>query len=349
MASSYYHITRESRIIGALLGVHAGDSLGAALEFQSHAQIAKKYPNGLDKITGGGIFSWPAGHATDDTDMTRGVLLAYSTVRPHQDVAIGAGKNFLKWWKGDWPARKLGSGPVDIGQATATGLRNFEKSGDPNKSGAGRGSAGNGSLMRCIPTGLFQTDQAKLIAESKRISRITHDDPRCTISCAVYNWITAELIKGTKPRDAVKSAEALAEQLEGDQQKRDAENKIPAKDTYGNPVLKALQSAKRINLATLAITGPPLAMFKDQCGGYVIETLILAVAAILDERPLKDVLVDVIRLGRDTDTNGAVAGGLLGARDGEEAIPKEWRNILQFGGEFRALALLILEKAKTAK
>ena len=36
------------------------------------------YPDGLRDIVGGGPFCWPAGHATDDTDLTRAVLLAYA-------------------------------------------------------------------------------------------------------------------------------------------------------------------------------------------------------------------------------------------------------------------------------
>ncbi len=107
------YITRQSRVIGALPGLHAGDSLGASVEFKTHAWIADTYPRGggeLRHITGGGPFNWPAGHATDDTDMTRGVLLAYRDIlfdanlhhgsKP-EDVAVHAGKHFLEWLRGD--------------------------------------------------------------------------------------------------------------------------------------------------------------------------------------------------------------------------------------------------------
>jgi ADP-ribosylglycohydrolase len=72
--------------------------------------------------------------------------------------------------------------------------------------------------------------------------------------------------------------------------------------------------------------------------------LILAVAAVLDPRKLDDVLVDVVRVGKDTDTNGAVAGGLLGARDGIEGIPEMWREVLQFDKEFTRIALELIGK-----
>ncbi|KJZ71718.1 hypothetical protein HIM_08915 [Hirsutella minnesotensis 3608] len=232
---------RQSRIVGALLGLHAGDSLGATYEFESHAAMAARRPEDIGHIVGGGAFAWPAGHATDDTDMARGVLLAYQDRKPGDDVARLAGDYFLRWQTGDWPGRQTGSSPVDIGVATLKGLNRYHQTRDPDRAGAGQGSAGNGSLMRCLPTGLFQTDRDKLVEESVRISKVTHDDARCTVSA-------------------------------------------------------------------------------------------------------RDLLIDVVRIGGDTDTNAAVAGGLLGARDGEEGIPAEWREKLQFAQEFREVALAMTDE-----
>ncbi|KAI8664460.1 hypothetical protein NCS55_00954800 [Fusarium keratoplasticum] len=317
---------RESRVIGALLGVHCGDSLGAPLEFMSHAQIARKYPRGLREIIGGGHFAWPAGSATDDTDMTRGVLLAYADAKPGDDVARLAGEYFLKWLNGDWPGRKPGSYPKDIGGATSDGLEKYEHTRDPDRAGAGEGRAGNGSLMRCVPTGLFQTDPQKLIAESERISKITHDDKRCTIACAAYNTMISKLIDQESPADAVAAGQEVAKTLEG--------------STSGQ-VYQAIELAKTLEVAAMAEKGPSPKL-RGGCSGYVLASLSLAVAAVLDKRDIEDNLVDVVRIGKDTDTNGAIAGGLLGARDGEGAIPESWKEILQFGPEFRRVALSLL-------
>ena len=54
-------------------------------------------------------------------------------------------------------------------------------------------------------------------------------------------------------------------------------------------------------------------------------------------------VVDVVRLGADTDTNGAIAGGLLGARDGVEGIPDRWLDKLQFREEFEKLTRATIE------
>ncbi|KAF5624465.1 ADP-ribosylglycohydrolase [Fusarium sp. NRRL 52700] len=318
---------RESRIIGALLGVHAGDSLGATLEFKTHTDIAREYPLGLRDIMGGGPFRWPQGHATDDTDMTRGVLLAYHDYKHGDDIAQLAGDYFISWLHGDWPGRRPGSRPEDIGGATATGLRLYKQTQDPDRAGAGQGSAGNGSLMRCIPTGLFQRDPQKLVEESIRISKITHDDKRCTVACAAYNTIVSKLIDQVAPHEAIEAGLKVAESLEGG----------------SGPVHKAIELGKSLSIAAMARTGPAPAL-GGRCSGYVLESLSLAIAAVLDARSLEDVVVDVVRIGWDTDTNGAIAGGILGARDGASAIPPQWKSVLQFGREFENTALSIFEK-----
>jgi ADP-ribosylglycohydrolase len=60
------------------------------------------------------------------------------------------------------------------------------------------------------------------------------------------------------------------------------------------------------------------------CSGQRLrpQRVAIAVVAVLDPRPLEDIVVDVVRIGSDTDTNAAIAGGLLGARDGLDAIPE---------------------------
>ncbi|KAF4340109.1 ADP-ribosylglycohydrolase [Fusarium beomiforme] len=318
---------RESRVIGALLGVHAGDSLGATLEFKTHTDIAREYPLGLRAIVGGGPFRWSPGHATDDTDMTRGVLLAYHDYKTGDDVARLAGDYFINWLRGEWPGRRPGSRPEDIGCATVVGLTSYKETRDPDLAGAGEGSAGNGSLMRCIPTALFQPDPQKLVEESVRISKITHDDKRCTVACAAYNTIVSKLIDQVDPAEAIEAGLKVAETLEG----------------ASGSVCQAIELGKSLNIARMAEKGPPPEL-KGRCSGYVLESLSLSIAAVLDPRSLEDIVVDVVRIGWDTDTNGAIAGGILGARDGTTAIPRQWRSVLQFGNEFEKTALDILRR-----
>jgi ADP-ribosylglycohydrolase len=60
--------------------------------------------------------------------------------------------------------------------------------------------------------------------------------------------------------------------------------------------------------------------------GYTIVTTQIAFAALASGTPFEDALIEVVNKGGDADTNGAVAGALLGARDGYRAIPARWRD-----------------------
>jgi ADP-ribosylglycohydrolase len=63
--------------------------------------------------------------------------------------------------------------------------------------------------------------------------------------------------------------------------------------------------------------------------GYVVDTIEAALWCLLTTDNYRDCVLKAVNLGADTDTVAAVAGGLAGALYGYDAIPEEWRNILQ--------------------
>ena len=185
------------RITGGLLGVAAGDALGATLEFMSPAQIRRRH--GVHReITGGGPFGWRPGQGTDDTDLTWAVLAAYLEVPFTLEKAAD---NMLDWYH---------SRPPDIGGATAEALGRLLRTGDPRTSGATReSSCGNGSLMRCIPTALARGDPGARRRELAEVSAITHAHVQCTDSCLAYGEIVHALLEGAEVHDALTAARAL--------------------------------------------------------------------------------------------------------------------------------------------
>ena len=48
-----------------------------------------------------------------------------------------------------------------------------------------------------------------------------------------------------------------------------------------------------------------------------------------DERSFKDALLRAVNLGHDTDTVGAVCGGLAGLFYGYDSIPEAWLKVIQ--------------------
>jgi ADP-ribosyl-[dinitrogen reductase] hydrolase len=63
-------------------------------------------------------------------------------------------------------------------------------------------------------------------------------------------------------------------------------------------------------------------------GGYVVDCLRSARWAV-GRGAFEAVVKAAVRLGNDTDTTAAVAGGIAGLRDGIEAIPPRWREALR--------------------
>jgi len=306
------------KMLGALLGVHAGDSLGAGFEFQSPTAIAEQFPNGITEIVGGGVFEWPAGAATDDTELTKAVLDAH-LLHPDDPVEAAA-DNMLAWFD---------AGPVDIGSTTIRGLSNYRTTHDPSSSGAGPGAAGNGSLMRCISTALMPTDPATRRRHTALISAITHDDPRCIDACVAHNEIVAQILAGATPIEAIESTLSIPE--------------LELNIEVTEAIRVGVECARADGLAKATPSTPPTTSRGPYSGsGFVLDALSIAVAAVLDSRPFSDILSDVVMLGGDTDTNAAIAGGLLGVRDGVDAIPARWRSILQFAPDFEAAVDRIL-------
>lgn len=213
----------------------------------------------------------------------------------------------------------LDPGPDVVRAAAGRMLAWF--SSDPHASGLGQGPVGNGSLMRCLPTALAVLDPARRVRESMELSALTHPDPRCTGACAAYNEIVAALVAGESSIKAVAIGMSTA-------------------NAYGGlSVVKAVRLGTTLSLPDgVAEQEAGQSGHDVVTGGEVLHSLSLAVAAVLDSRPLEQVLVDVVRVSGDSDTDAAIAGGLLGARDGAAQIPQRWAVKLRFAAEFTAAA-----------
>lgn len=139
------------RARGALLGLAVGDALGTTLEF-SHPG-APPFPalatGPQTEVTGGGPFRVIPGQVTDDTQMA--VCLADSLLAVGRLDAREVASRYIAW-----------SGyAFDIGRQTKAALRTARRQSDPRDAGKAvwidgdRNLAGNGSLMRTAPIGVF--------------------------------------------------------------------------------------------------------------------------------------------------------------------------------------------------
>jgi ADP-ribosylglycohydrolase len=184
------------------------------------------------------------------------------------------------------------SGPFDIGGTTRAAL----SSGIPRPD-----SQANGCLMRISPLGIFGAGRSAddLWNWASADASLTHPHPICVACTAVFACAIAYAIDAGEGPDAVYSyAVSLAGRRSVD----------PA-------VRQALESARN---------QPPLDFLRSQ--GWVLIAFQNAFYRLLHAASFEDGVVETVRCGGDTDTNAAIAGALLGAVSGLEAIPRQWRD-----------------------
>jgi len=290
MSHDTHPLTSTERRAGAWYGLAVGDALGAPVEFMSAAQVAAADPGWME-LAGGG--PWDPGEQTDDTDLTLANAAAYA---PNGAFDVFRAARAATAW--------LHRGPKDVGNLTADALRMI-MAGHADARSAGQlalqnrpGSAGNGSLMRCAPTGLARhyTDP-RLVSEAEALSAYTHADERCTAACVAFCGVLSALV-----HDGADAQSAL----------RVGANLATGRSREVDAIMQAV------------LHRSPL-LYHDAPMGYVLLTLERALVALRDAPDYAEGVLTVIRMGGDTDTNACVAGAALGARFGLSGIPARWR------------------------
>jgi ADP-ribosylglycohydrolase len=163
-------------------------------------------------------------------------------------------------------------------------------------------SKANGSLMRSSPLGIYahSLDPAQAAALGHQDSRITHPNPACLDAVGAFVVAIAHAIRsGDGARAAYQAAVSWAD---------------------GAATFRVKEALQR------AATTPPVCDRETQ--GYVVIALQNAFYELLHAPSLEEGVVATVRRGGDTDTNAAIAGALLGAIHGREAVPEQWRRMV---------------------
>ncbi|MFN2571491.1 MAG: ADP-ribosylglycohydrolase family protein [Gemmatimonadales bacterium] len=300
-----------SRARGALLGLVAGNQLGVPTEHMGTAEaIRKAFPAGISDLAA------PPKNSPYDDDAAMTLLLGESLLARQGFDAVDVARRWVKWMKVD------GRG---IGVTTRRALTLIDRGKEPfeagrlaNQENPGR-SAGNGSVMRCIPVALRYHDEIdRLIRVSTQQAAITHADERCTWGAAAVNLAARELLHGN-----IYFVEEVLHRI-GDRAPR--------------ALREAMHRVPRESESELPIARPGE-------GGYVVHCVEIAFWFATHDRSLEETLLYLAQAGGDTDTNAAVAGGLLGARYGETALPPRWMDQLAGAQGIAELAENLLSAA----
>jgi ADP-ribosyl-[dinitrogen reductase] hydrolase len=297
------------RVVGSCLGLALGDALGAPFEFLRARNVPDPIP-ALERPWLG----HPPGSTTDDTAMARNLMRSLAD-RGGFDAGDLVARH-LAWFRSD---------PPDVGTLTGRVLRRVDRGEDAAAAARDvwtqRGpevSAGNGSVMYCAPLGLAYANRPRELATlAPALSGLTHYDGRCKTAVLAVTLAAAALVRGEPAEPAARASLDSVLELEGGEE------------------LEHLAGAAG---SSRPIDGP------DQ--GFCLFAAGLAFQALVRGGDLEHELRRVVSLGGDADTNAAVAGALLGARDGARSLPAEWLERLRDAGAIRAEALALVSLAE---
>lgn len=283
----------KDKFKGTLFGQAIGDALGLGTEFMTKAEVKRYYPDGLADysqiVQDCHRARWRKGDWTDDTDMTMCIVQAIIDDRELRPLSVA--RNFKQWFR---------HVPMGIGRHTCNVLSIGDYTEKPEMVAekvwemSRKRSAANGGVMRTSVIGLLGENVEKYAAE---ICRLTHADPRCVGSCAIVSLMVHSLVY----KDEILPIETLVK--------------------IGNRYDKRIEPYLRMSWENSL---DALVLDDESTMGYTLKTMSAGLWSLYHCSSFEDGLLAVANAGGDADTNGAVAGSLLGARFGYENIPERF-------------------------
>ena len=188
---------------------------------------------------------------------------------------------------------------------------------------SGRDIAPNGSLMRTTPIGVIgmKKSEEDTFKEAVKMGAVTHADPRCSLSVAIVSGLVRALC-----RDEIKAEADIDTLLE--------RGWTYMGQFHPNFPLDRAEFHKHAfadSLDSLVLC--------DRGMGYVYKCLGSALWCLrqvfVGQETFKSAMTKLIMCGGDADTNGAVAGALMGAFYGYDQLPQEWREGLRYKEWYR--------------
>lgn len=284
------------RYKGSLLGLAAGDALGASVEFKKPGTFEP-----VEDMVGGGPWNLEPGQWTDDTSMA--LCLAESLIKCKGFNPVDQLERYLKWYREGYLSST--GYCFDTGITTRRAFEKFERTHESYCGTADKKYSGNGSLMRLASVPLFYAKNPKeAIEKAGDSSRTTHGADVCVDSCRYLAALIVGAVNGASKE------ELLSENYSPVQKYWEAHPFTPEVAEIASGSFKRRE--------------PP----EIKGSGYVISTLEAALWAFYKSDSFKEGCLKVINLGDDADTTAAVYGQLAGAYYGKDAIPESWQKKL---------------------
>lgn len=284
--------------INGMLGFCVADALGVPVEFNQRRVLSS---NPVREMRGNGTHNQEPGTWSDDSSQL--FCVTESLCDGYNLEAIA--ENLKRWYYDNyWTAR----GRVfDVGATTYSALEMLRLGVHPSKSGADDVmDNGNGSLMRSLPLAYILKDEWDFKYRQgiiHEVSAITHAHRVAQIGCVLYVEFAIQLLHG----ETKESAYAYCQQV--------------GKAFYNN-------HRDRDHLSVFnRIINDKIYEYDEHeidSSGFIVDTLEACFWSLFRGDNYYEAVLCAVNLGNDTDTIGALTGGLAGIIYGASDIPREW-------------------------
>lgn len=177
----------------------------------------------------------------------------------------------------------------DIGRTTAKALETYGRTGSLEKA-AQRDERSNGNGSLMRILPLIFTDAND--NDIANVSALSHGHEISIEGCIIYVYIGREILKGRDLKDILKDLEV-------------------------SEIYERLKILDQLEESDIKSTG------------YVVYSLEASLWCLLKSSSYEEAVLKAVNLGEDTDTVGAITGGLAGLIYGYESIPKDWIETLR--------------------
>lgn len=295
--------------VNGMMGVVVGDALGVPVQFASRIDLKI---NPVKKMEGYGRFYMPPGTWSDDSSLA---LATLDSIREMGEINYpDICERFVRWlFFGSYtPAGQT----FDVGDTCKEAIRTYEREKDYRTCGkTGEQANGNGALMRIMPVCLFAYEKVlskewtvtQAIECIHQVGALTHNHLRSNIACGIYYFMVQNIIDGKESlserlQKGIEDAEKFYRGDGADQEELDYYERLFRLDKFAKCKEDEIKST-----------------------GYVVASLEAAIWSLITTGTLEECLLKAVNLGGDTDTIGAIAGGLACLYYGYESVPEAWR------------------------
>ena len=293
-------------ILSGIMGLVVGDALGVPVEFQDRETLRR---SPVKDMRGYGTYNQPPGTWSDDSSMTLALLDSLKKGLDYEDMM----DKFLAWYEEG--AYTPHGEMFDIGIATSQALRRYKEGANALETGGqDEYDNGNGSLMRILPIlfylqkeyefNFLDYDEAFEIIHN--ISSLTHRHKRSQIGCGIYISIAHYLILEKNLEEGIRKGTKKAFSFY--RSKTGFKEELEPYSRLEDPYFKDLSEDD------------------IKSGGYVVDSLEASFWCLLNSQSYEEAVLKAVNLGKDTDTTGAICGGLAGIFYGYDNIPETWLN-----------------------